>query len=287
MNIINTTSYIEDAYISGHFDLSKWKDYMDKCVPGAKDICFNDMMDCINEGYTWEKDFLPILDSVYSNPDKRDKAIDTFTKVTENLEDRIYEVFHRSIDVDIYLYLGLCNGAGWVTDVSGKTSILLGLEKIIELDWCDVNSMNGLIIHELGHAYQNQYGILKITTDSLQDKFLWQLFTEGAAMTFEQEIIGDSNYYHQDKNGWKDWCDNNYEFIIKSFFADIKTMTRENQRYFGDWVNFEGYGDVGYYLGTRFVRFMMETNSFDNIIQYKLDKVKEECRKFLKEYIQK
>ena len=63
-------------------------------------------------------------------------------------------------------------------------------------------------------------------------------------------------------------------------------MTRENQRYFGDWVNFEGYGDVGYYLGTRFIRFMMETNSFDNIIQYRLDKVKEECRKFSKEYIQ-
>ena len=43
---------------------------------------------------------------------------------------------------------------------------------------------------------------------------------------------------------------------------------------------------TGYYLGTRLVRFMMETNSFDNIIQYRLDKVKEECMKFSKEYIQ-
>jgi hypothetical protein len=38
--------------------------------------------------------------------------------------------------------------------------------------------------------------------------------------------------------------------------------------------------DVGYYLGTRFVRFMMETDSFDNIIKYRLDMVKEEFKRF-------
>ena len=57
-------------------------------------------------------------------------------------------------------------------------------------------------------------------------------------------------------------------------------MTRENQRYFGDWVDFHGHMDVGYYLGTRFVRFMMETDSFDNIINYRLNKVKEEFNRF-------
>lgn len=38
--------------------------------------------------------------------------------------------------------------------------------------------------------------------------------------------------------------------------------------------------DVGYYLGTRFVRFMMETNSFDNTINYRLNMVKEEFNRF-------
>ena len=280
MNIIDTTEYIQDIFISGHFDLSKWKEYMDKCIPGAKDICLDDMMDCRNAGYIWEKDYLPILDSVYKESTKREKAIKSFYDVTGNLNNRINEVFHRSIDVDIYLYLGLCNGAGWVTDVSGKTTILLGLEKIIELDWCDEDYMNGLIIHELGHAYQNQYGTLKISTDSLSEKFLWQLFTEGVAMVFEQEIIGNPNYFHQDRNGWKDWCDKNFKLIVRSFCADMKTMTRENQRYFGDWVDFEGRGDVGYYLGTRFVRFMMETNSFDVIIQYSLNMVQEEFSRY-------
>lgn len=286
MTIIDTTSGIQDIYIDGHFDLSKWEEYMDDFIPGAKDLCLNDMMDCRSTGYTWEKDYLPILDSVYSDIIRRDKAIESFVQVTSDLNDRINEVFHRTVDVDIYLYLGLCNGAGWVTSVSGKTTILLGIEKIIELDWCDVDSMNGLIIHELGHAYQNQYGILKISTETLPDGFLWQLFTEGVAMTFEQEIIGSPDYFHQDRNGWKEWCDNHLELITRSFCDDMKTMTRENQRYFGDWVDFHGHMDVGYYLGTRFVRFMMETDSFDHIINYKLDKVKEECRRFLKVYKQ-
>jgi hypothetical protein len=280
MTIIDTTSGIQDIFIDGHFDLSKWEEYIEKFVPGAKDICLNDMMDCRNAGYTWEKDYLPILDSVYSDINRRDKAIESFAQVTSNLDDRIYEVFHRTVDVDVYLYLGLCNGAGWVTSVLGKTTILLGIEKIIELDWCDVDSMNGLIIHELGHAYQNQYGILKIATESLSDSFLWQLFTEGVAMTFEQEIIGSSDYFHQDRNGWKAWCETHLELITKSFCDDMKTMTRENQRYFGDWVDFYGHIDVGYYLGTRFVRFMMETDSFDNIINYRLNKVKEEFKRF-------
>ena len=57
-------------------------------------------------------------------------------------------------------------------------------------------------------------------------------------------------------------------------------MTRENQRYFGDWVRFEGRGDIGYYLGTRFVRFLLQNDSFDQLIQYDIEKVKEEFERF-------
>lgn len=82
------------------------------------------------------------------------------------------------------------------------------------------------------------------------------------------------DYFHQDKNGWKNWCNNHLNLLKDSFSKDIKTMTHETQRYFGDWVAFEGHGDTGYYLGTKFVRFMMETESFDKIILYDIDKVK-------------
>ncbi len=54
----------------------------------------------------------------------------------------------------------------------------------------------------------------------------------------------------------------------------MKSMTHETQRYFGDWVDFEGHGDTGYYLGTKLVRFMLKADSFDIIIKYDIDKVR-------------
>lgn len=284
MNIIDTTNNILEVYTSGNFDLDRWKEYMDKCIQGAKDKCFNDMMECQESGFSFEESMLPILNNVMTDEDSKKKAIRSFHEVTDNLEARIISVFHKSIDVDVILYLGLCNGAGWVTDVNGKTTVLLGIEKILELGWCDIDSMNGLIIHELGHAYHDRYGRFKINTESSQDGFLWRLFTEGVAMAFEQEVVGDPVYYHQGKNGWKKWCDENRRLIVDSFCTDLKTMTRENQRYFGDWVSFNGYHDVGYYLGAEFVRYMMKNDKFDNIINYGLEDIKKEFERFATQF---
>ena len=51
-------------------------------------------------------------------------------------------------------------------------------------------------------------------------------------------------------------------------------MTPADQRYFGDWVSFEGHGDTGYYLGARFVRYLLGSDTFDNIIKYDMETVK-------------
>lgn len=45
-------------------------------------------------------------------------------------------------------------------------------------------------------------------SDNCNRNFVWQLFTEGIAMYFEQALVGNFNYYHQDKNGCLEWCDN-------------------------------------------------------------------------------
>ena len=117
-------------------------------------------------------------------------------------------------------------------------------------------------------------GYLKREFDNNPDKFLWQLFTEGIAMVFEQEIAGSPEYFHQYDEEWKKWCDKNIDLIRKSFSDDLECMTNENQRYFGDWVRFEGYGDTGYYLGARFVRFLLGSDTFNNIICYDINDVK-------------
>ena len=281
MNIIDVTKDIQMAYESGHFNIEKWKNYMYYVLPHAKDICLYDMEDSISHGLSWEKDYLPVLNLVPLNIDKLMEITQSFYKVTENLEETISAKFNKVLDVDIVLYLGLCNGAGWVTTINGKTTVLLGIEKIIELDWVDIDSMNGLILHELGHVYQEQYGVLYREFDAQRDHFLWQLFTEGIAMVFEQEIVYDSEYYHQDNGEWKNWCSQNVALIRQSFRNDLDTMTKENQRYFGDWVDFYGYGDVGYYLGTRFVRFLLEHDCFNNLISYDIDEVRKGFEMFL------
>lgn len=274
LNIINTSAELLTAFEDNTFDLKRWEAYMDAYVPGAKELCLQDMRDCISAGYSWESAFQPVLDAVVCDAKKREEAVRSFVAVTEGLEKKIRDRFGKELDADVILYLGLCNGAGWVTEVNGRTTVLLGIEKIMELDFCDIDAMNGLIVHELGHVYQAQYGVFRITTETPGERFLWQLFTEGIAMVFEQEIIGDPEYFHQDKDGWKDWCDENAARIRDSFSSDLKSMTRENQRYFGDWVRFDGHGDTGYYLGARFVRFLLQTDDLNSLISYDISEVK-------------
>lgn len=283
MKVINTSADLLSAFDAGRFDMEKWKTYMDAHVPGAKDLCLSDMRACIHAGFSWEHDFLPVLNAVLWETKKREEAVRSFCCVTAHLDEKIVRRFGRTVDAAVVLYLGLCNGAGWVTPVSGRTTVLLGIEKIMELNWCDPDALTGLIVHELGHVYQAQYGILHRKTDTLPDHFLWQLFTEGVAMVFEQKIIGDPSYFHQDRNGWKQWCDGHAEFIRQSFRNDIRVMTRENQRYFGDWTRLEGYGDTGYYLGARFVRFLLRHSSFDQIIRYGIEEVKTGFDAFMRE----
>ena len=281
MRIIDTSSDFQSVYDDGKFNLDAWEIYIDRWIPNAKELCLRDMKDCINAGCSWDKDYVPVLNAVHTNHEKREETIRAFYEISEHLEEKLTKVFGKSVDADIVLYIGLCNGAGWVTKIQERTTVLLGIEKIIELDWCRKDDMIGLMIHELGHVYQSQYGSLSYQENSMAEKFLWQLFTEGVAMVFEQEIVGDAEYYHQNKNGWKEWCDQNYELLKSSFCRDMTMMTQENQRYFGDWVCFKGHSDVGYYLGARFVRYLLKNDCFENIINYTFERVQKEFARFM------
>lgn len=281
MTIIDTSPEIPSAFEAGRFDLARWGAYMDKSLPGVRELCLADMRECIHAGCSWEGDYLPVLNAVASKPGKRAEALLSFSALSGGLDEQIARALGRSVDTALVLYLGLCNGAGWVTETNGRTLVLLGIEKIIELDWCGVDDMRGLLLHELGHVYQAQYGVLHRDCASDADRFLWQLFTEGIAMVFEQLVVGDADYYHQDKNGWKRWCDGHAAQIRASFAAELPALRFETQHYFGDWVSYEGRGDVGYYLGARFVRFLMEEAPFDALISWDLPEVWRGFTRFL------
>ena len=152
MKVVNTAENMLEAFEEGRFHMKKWEAYIDASASGIREKCVNDMKECVSAGFSWEKEYLPVLNAVLRNGEKRRAAIESFRAITWCLNDKVLERFGRTVDVDVVLYLGLCNGAGWVTDVNGRRSILLGIEKIIELDWCGRDAMPGLIVHELGHA---------------------------------------------------------------------------------------------------------------------------------------
>ena len=227
---------------------------------------------------------MPVLNAVQDD-EKLKRTVETFREITKDLEERVIKRFRRSVAADLILYLGLGNGAGWVTKLNGKEVVLFGIEKIIELGWYERNAMIGLVYHELGHVYQNEYGVLHREFSEQADRFMWQLFTEGVAMVFEQEILGDPDYFHQYDDEWRKWCNENLRLIRDSFKNDISVLSDEDQCYFGDWVSFRGHGDTGYYLGARFVRFLLKKEDFDRIILYDIDDVKKGFERFMEQQI--
>ncbi len=281
IRITDTFSEIESLFEDGNFDLDKWKDYANSIHVGLADALLDEVNEYIATGsYTFEENFLPIISAVCKNP-KLNALHESFISVTDELNQKIIDKFGKELDVHIVLYLGLCNAAGLVAELDNTVTVLLGIEKILELNWYDINSMYGLIYHELGHVYQMQYGILECEPCDSKHRFVWQLFIEGVAMCFEQVLVGDLDYYHQDINGWKAWCREHLSQIKRDFNADLETMTPESQRYFGDWVSYHGKGDVGYYLGAELVHYLLENQSFDDVINSGVEKVYESYLEFI------
>ena len=286
IKIIDTFSQIDSLFDNKTFNLKTWKKYINSIYDHASNIFENDLKEYLNSGnYVYEKDILPIINNVYNHSSLKTLHA-SFISVTQNLNKRIMDCFEHEINIDVVLYVGLCNAAGWVTNINGKDVILLGIEKILELNWYDEDSMRGQIYHELGHVYHKQYGIFNQCSDNSSQNFIWQLFSEGVAMYFEQILVNDLNYYHQNINGWLNWCDTHFQQILADFQSDLPKMTRFNQKYFGDWVNYCGKGDVGYYLGTKFVQHLCGKYSFEYLIKMKIDDISQEFFKFAKEKLQ-
>lgn len=284
IRIIDASQRIPEIFTAKGFDYGKWEVYINSIYENSARVFTDEVERYLESGqYTFEEDFLPVLNAVPDNPGLKTLR-ESFSTVTSGLNQRVLACFGRELDVDVVLYLGLCNAAGWVTQMNGRDTILLGMEKILELGWYDLNAMYGLIYHELGHVYQAQYGVLERASGDNARNFIWQLFTEGVAMYFEQTLIGDPRYFHQNKDGWLSWCEDHFQQILADFNAGLPVMTQFSQRYFGDWCSYQGRGDVGYYLGARFVRDLTAERPLEDLIGLDMDNVYELYQEFFRQH---
>ncbi len=227
--------------------------------------------------YNYRKDILPVIETALKSRGKLKQAHESFIAVSDNIKYKFKELFEEDLDLDIILYLGLCNGAGWATSLHNKNVVLLGIEKIIELDWCDEEDMFALIAHEIGHIWHKTKGGCFGKQKNISEKSLFQLYSEGVAMLFEQLLCGDENYYHQNQEGWIDWCENNLIELKREYLLRI-TNSESVQDFFGDWNSYKGHSDVGYFIGCKFVRFLLKKYSLTEMLCMEMDLM-------LKEYI--
>src|SRR5690554_624209 len=123
-----------------------WQDYI-SAYPSVKEKCIQD-----SSKYNFEKNIKPVLiEALTDNFFKLDQAHENFKELTDNVSNKFRSVFHIKDDVYVYFYLGLCNGAGWATKINSHNAVLLGVEKIVELDWYEKSILISLLYHELCH----------------------------------------------------------------------------------------------------------------------------------------
>ncbi|ODU54604.1 MAG: hypothetical protein ABT01_08125 [Clostridium sp. SCN 57-10] len=260
IRIVDTYDQIRQLFLHTPFDLHRWRTYAACVSPQLPDKCERDARD-----YDFQNEVMSTIAKSLTQHDQLALAHKSFCSATQALLHHANDWFDDSADITIVLYLGLCNGAGWATTLDSGDAILLGIEKIVELSWCDDVSMRALIFHEMGHLWHKTERGSVICASSQREKSILPLYQEGVAMVFEQTLCHDECYYHQKAQGdWLNWCVANERRIKAEYLKRLNT-NQSTQDFFGDWRHFEGYCDVGYYLGCRFIRHLQKTYSMDKI----------------------
>lgn len=277
MRILNTIDQIADCFVNGRFEMPAWRKYIGRFSPQLAEKCRQDAVE-----YDFERDVLPVLNAAAADGEKLRELRDSFDAVTGRLRQHIGKLFAEEPEIDIILYLGLCNGAGWATVLDGRDAVLLGIEKIIELNWQDEEKMQALVFHEIGHIWHKLSGHLELQAASASEKSLEQLYQEGVAMRCEQILCQDDSLYHQDKDGWLDWCRKNLPDLKREYGRRVQNG-ESTQDFFGDWRSYQGHSDVGYYLGCEFIKYLEKDAPLIQIAKLSLPEVGRAFDAFVRE----
>ena len=128
------------------------------------------------------------------------------------------------VDADIIfvIYVGLDNGAGWVTTFAGKPAILFGLENIAECEYETQPRLSGLIAHELGHVAYSHWRAEHGLSNGAGP--WWQLYIEGFAQRCEYIILGQ-DLRHMKISGsderWLSWCQENKAWLAAEYLRAV------------------------------------------------------------------
>ena len=275
MRIIDTFPNIVDTFSNTPFRLELWEEYIHSFSASLVKKVEDDSRD-----YDFNREILPVISHLLENWDKAERAHESFVKAVYRLPQRMLEVFGVDVEAMVLFYLGLCNGAGWATEMNNQAAVLLGVEKIVELDWCGEWDIKGLLYHELGHIWHKQVRKTEVFAKTYRQKALWQLYSEGIAMYGEQLLCGDHNFFHQNRNGWFVWCQKNQSDLFSEF---LRRMDNDGgaKPFFGDWNQLGGWPDTGYYLGAVLVNSLAKEYGLQDLADLDFDTVERKLISYL------
>lgn len=239
--------------------------------------------DYINEGYKWDE----IATKMVFNKTKSDfprivEAYDNINNIIPQINIKAYELFDIKLDINIVIYAGLCNSAGWVDVYDNKRAILYGVDKIAELDWHTIDKIEPLLAHELCHVIHFNMRDSANIIDNYNTNYeygIWRIYIEGFAQFYQSKLM-DKDI---DSRGieWINKCDENIDELKKLFLQALYDKEKGTNDFFGDWYTVMGISDVGYYLGKEFIKKLTDKYNLEYIATIELETIENELLEFL------
>lgn len=243
--------------------LSCWSEQYMPHWPALHEMVLNDYAE---QGDDWRQiarehvfpgmnDKLPTIDRAYRN----------LRRIIQPIEQKVRDVLDFHAPLRYVIYIGLGNGAGWVTKYEGNWAVLFGLEGIVDSGFDARPSLEGLVAHELGHVVHFTWREAHGLSDGTGP--WWQLYEEGFAQRCEAETLpGDSWHMRHSLPGddWLAWCRANRAWLAAEFLRTVDEG-QSIRPFFGSWYELKGRKQTGYFLGQQVIDRLSETMSLKDI----------------------
>ncbi len=182
---------------------------------------------------------LPVIDQAYR----------TLRPIISTIEEEVRTFFDFRDPLRYVIYVGLGNGAGWVTKYEGRWAVLFGLEGIVDSGFHSPARLEGLVAHELGHVVHYVWREAEGLNAGAGP--WWQLYEEGFAQACELEVLAGGGWHMRssaEDNDWLAWCHENRAWLAAEFLRTVD-QGQSVRPFFGSWYDLRGRKQTGYFLG--------------------------------------
>lgn len=259
-----------------------WEKFYNSNFPEMGRKCKEDYE---SKGYNWKEIGLTMV----FNRSEEDfpnmiEGYKNLLKTFNGIEEKVKAIFHIEMDINIVLYRGLLNSAGWVDEYEGKRAMLFGVDKIAKLGWQQEEKIDALVCHELCHVVHFQIrGESKLPKQVEQSKYnegIWNIYEEGFAQYFQQ-VLGESSFDSRGEQ-WSIECEELEKELKLKYVEALKDKEKGTRDFYGDWFKVLGISDVGYFLGAKLIGELSKRYTVEDIAAMDFDLIEKEVLSYLK-----